>query len=176
MFNYKRHKKYSYKISKNEIINQRDMHLISQREVKSLIPPNYNKNIFGLSFEYDLRNYYPIDNLFNDLSSTKDIFYLLIKFLEFIDELKDKNLNYKNIMFDFQRVYYEPNNFKLKFIYIPTTRFNSNIKSKDFILKIIHNLIFKSNEDLSNIEKLIAKLDDENITNGELIKFLRTMK
>lgn len=144
------------KLLKGQQVNFREVQIINQRAIPQLMPVNYDDSAKMISF--NTTGCYSLKERFKGVMNKRQFIDMLLEIIELMKNLQDKVMYQKNLLLDFDKIYYTPNQMdkQLLFLYIPIMNYDNHVNMKDYFMKMPYTIVFNNGESLDYVNEFIA--------------------
>jgi len=104
------------KISSDEVINERDLNILSSSSIRGILKPNLKRKKL---LEYTGPSGIPINERLKKPVTKYEFFYIMFQIVEATKKVRNNNLFLNNLILNLQYVYINENTREMQFIYLP---------------------------------------------------------
>ncbi|MDO5382324.1 MAG: FHA domain-containing protein [Eubacteriales bacterium] len=144
------------KLLKGQQINFREVQIINQRAITQLMPVNYDDKNNMISF--NTTGCYSLRERFKGVMNKQQFIEMLLEIIELMKNLQDKVMYQKNLLLDFDKIYYAPNqnDKQLLFLYVPIMNYDNHVNMKDYFMRMPYTIAFNNGENLNYVNEFIG--------------------
>ncbi len=151
-------RRFSAKLGWREHFDPKEIEILSARAVPMLIPPMTVQGRRNRILQYDISAYSTLEFYLTCILSREQFADLLLQSINVFQRMQQIYLNYKNLVFDLDKVYIQLSDRTIHFIYLPIMSSKREASLPDFFRLIITKAVRSTYEQSSFLESCLTWL------------------
>jgi len=151
-------RRFSAKLGWREHFDPKEIEILSARAVPMLIPPMTVQGRRNNILQYDISAYSTLEFYLTCILSREQFADLLLQSIDVFQRMQRIYLNYKNLVFDFDKVYIQLSDRTIHFIYLPLMSSKREASLPDFFRLLITKAVRSTYEQSSFLESCLTWL------------------
>lgn len=152
----KKKEKYVHvKLKSNQMINAREIEMLTKRQIIQLINPEVkikgNPELF-----YKVSNYISLKDYLQSVTSKERFLNVVLSILDTLKDSQSIMLYNKNFMLDTEYIFVEPQSKMIMYIYLPIVNYDFEPDIRQFLQNLVYGTVFNHLEDCSYVSEYIA--------------------
>lgn len=147
------------KSQKGQSLNERDIHVITNNQLKGLIKVSIEQKNTSFKLVYTTTGFVPLKDHLKNMMNKDTFAKLLQNILNILQSVQDANFYQECILFDINYVLVNPSTQNIYFIYVPIQNFEGSGTLRDFLLSIVQNASFAPGENPAYIREYVSILN-----------------
>lgn len=152
-------RRFSAKLGWGEKFDPKEIEILSARAIPALIPPVSVQGRRNNIILYDISPFSTLEFCLSCILSREQFAQILLQSIDVFHRLQQIYLNYKNIVFDLDKIYVRLDDQSLHFIYLPLMSSKREASIPDFIRKMVTHASRSTYEQSNFLDACIAWLD-----------------
>lgn len=152
-------RRFAAKLSWGEKFDPKEIEILSAKAIPMLIPPLSVQGRRNNVILYDISAYSTLDFYLTCILSREQFAQILLQSMDVLHRMQQIYLNYKNLVFDLDKIYVRLDDQSLHFIYLPLMSCNREASIPEFIRKLVTHASRSTYEQSSFLDACISWLD-----------------
>lgn len=152
-------RRFSVKLTWRERFDPKEIEILSAGAVPMLIPPLSVQGRRNNVLQYDISPYSTLKFYLTCILSREQFAELLLQSIDVFQRMQQIYLNYKNLVFDIDKIYIQLNDRTIHFIYLPLMGNKREASQKEFFRMLLKNAVRSTYEQSAFLDACLTWLD-----------------